>query len=58
MDAEKRRAICAHYTTEQNIMKVIEPLFLDELRMEADILLALRGRDKRARLVTFQQKLS
>jgi hypothetical protein len=58
MDAKKRRAIGAHYTTEQNIMKVIEPLFLDELRMEADRLLALRGRDKRARLVTFQQKLS
>ena len=56
MDAEKRRAIGAHYTTEQNIMKVIEPLFLDELRMEGVILLALRGRDKRARLVTFQQK--
>ena len=33
-DKDKRRGIGAHYTTEQNIMKVIGPLFLDELRAE------------------------
>ncbi len=32
MDKQKRRAIGAHYTTEQNILKLIHPLFLDELR--------------------------
>ena len=34
MDKDKRRAQGAHYTTEKNILKVIEPLFLDELRAE------------------------
>jgi hypothetical protein len=34
MDREHRRAQGAHYTTERNILKVIEPLFLDELRAE------------------------
>ena len=29
-----RRAQGAHYTTEKNILKVIEPLFLDDLRAE------------------------
>lgn len=36
MDAEQRRHFGAHYTREQNILKVIEPLFLDELRDELD----------------------
>lgn len=31
---ELRRNLGAHYTTEQNILKVIRPLFLDELRAE------------------------
>ena len=34
MDKDEHRAQGAHYTTEQNILKVIEPLFLDELRAE------------------------
>ncbi len=34
MDKKKRRAIGAHYTSEQNIMKVIGPLFLDDLKAE------------------------
>ena len=36
MDKKKRRAIGAHYTTEQNILKLIHPLFLDDLRTELD----------------------
>lgn len=36
---EARRADGEHYTTETNILKVIEPLFLDELRVEADRLI-------------------
>lgn len=31
MDPEERRELGAHYTSEENIMKVIKPLFLDEL---------------------------
>jgi len=34
MDKDKRRGIGAHYTNEQNIMKVIEPLFLEGLKVE------------------------
>ena len=36
MDPGERRASGAHYTSEQAILKVIEPLFLDELRAEFD----------------------
>ena len=34
MDQQKRRHLGAHYTTEKNILKLIGPLFLDELRAE------------------------
>ena len=34
MDPEQRREIGAHYTSEENILKVINPLFLDELWAE------------------------
>lgn len=34
MDKQQRREAGAHYTTEKNILKVIGPLFLDELRAE------------------------
>ena len=34
MDAKARRQIGAHYTSERDIMKLIRPLFLDELRAE------------------------
>jgi hypothetical protein len=34
MDPEARHAIGAHYTTEENIMRVIRPLFLDDLEAE------------------------
>ncbi len=32
MSPVERRSLGAHYTSEQNILKVIEPLFLDDLR--------------------------
>lgn len=38
---EARRADGEHYTSEKNILKTIEPLFLDELRDEAKRLMAL-----------------
>jgi len=34
MDKDKRRDLGAHYTSEENILKVIGPLFLDEMRAE------------------------
>jgi len=36
MDKEQRRNLGAHYTREQNILKLIEPLFLDKLRARLD----------------------
>jgi hypothetical protein len=52
MDGKERRNLGAHYTSEENILKVIEPLFLDELRAEFE-------RIKRSpnKLFEFQQKL-
>ena len=34
MDQTKRRELGAHYTSEENILKLIKPLFLDDLRKE------------------------
>lgn len=34
MDAEQRRNLGAHYTSEKNILRVIQPLFLDDLYAE------------------------
>ena len=57
MDAKERRAKGAHYTSEANIMKVIGPLFLDELKAELDRIVARKtGRD--ALLDEFVAKLS
>ncbi|KFL49015.1 hypothetical protein IL54_4234 [Sphingobium sp. ba1] len=42
MDAKERRAKGAHYTTEANIMKVIGPLFLDDLKSELAAIIARR----------------
>ena len=57
MDAEERRKKGAHYTTETNILKVIGPLFLDELKAEfAKINARKTGRDLLLR--EFQKKLS
>lgn len=57
MNAKERRAKGAHYTTEKNILKVIEPLFLDDLRAELTRILALK-RGREAALRTFQDKLA
>ncbi|MDE2893011.1 MAG: N-6 DNA methylase [Chloroflexota bacterium] len=57
MKPDERRAMGAHYTTEQNILKVIEPLFLDDLRQEFERLRQHRGTRRRAELERFQQKL-
>ena len=57
MEPAERRAQGAHYTTEQNILKVIEPLFLDDLRAEFARLKARRDNRRRADLLRFQDKL-
>ena len=57
MDPVERRAQGAHYTTEKNILKVIEPLFMDDLRAEFERLKARRDSRRPAELRRFQQKL-
>ena len=43
MDPDEKHREGAHYTTEENIMRVIGPLFLDELKADADALLSGDG---------------
>ncbi len=53
MDEDERRQLGAHYTSERNIMKVIHPLFLDELYIEFD-----EVKNNKKRLNDFHTKLS
>ena len=57
MDPEERRAQGAHYTTEKNILKVIEPLFLDDLRAELKRLAARKDSRRNAELRRFHGHL-
>ena len=57
MEPAERRAQGAHYTTEKNILKVIEPLFLDDLRAEFRRLQARRDGRAVADLRRFRDKL-
>lgn len=57
MDAKERRAKGAHYTTEANILKVIGPLFLDDLRAELAAITA-RKTGREAALKAFLHKLT
>jgi hypothetical protein len=54
MNAAERRHLGAHYTSETNILKLIKPLFLDELRAEFERL----KRQSKTKLFEFQQKLA
>lgn len=54
---EFRRAGGEHYTTEENIAKTVGPLFLDELKAEADRLCA-RQDTSGPKFVEFQDKLA
>lgn len=53
----ERRQIGAHYTSERDIMKVLDGLFLDELRAELKAALADRSTNRMNRLRSFQTKL-
>ena len=57
MEPAERRAKGAHYTTEKNILKVIKPLFLDDLRMEFERLKTRRDSRRRTELKAFQRQL-
>ena len=58
MDAEERRQRGAHYTSEANILKVIEPLFIDGLRAEFEQIRRSGGTRRRAELKRYQQRLA
>lgn len=53
MDQDARRALGAHYTSEENILKVIRPLFLDALIEEFEA-----SMHTSAELLAFQEKLA
>lgn len=53
MDEEKRREMGAHYTSEENILKLIKPLFLDKLWDEFE-----KSKSTKAELEAFHHKLS
>ena len=57
MEPAERRAAGAHYTTEKNILKVIEPLFLDALRAEFNHLKERRDGRSLADLRKFRARL-
>ncbi|AEV34363.1 hypothetical protein Oweho_3414 [Owenweeksia hongkongensis DSM 17368] len=52
MNPEERRNLGAHYTSEKNILKLIKPLFLDELHEEFK-----KVRSNKNKLREFHQKL-
>lgn len=58
MDAETRRNLGAHYTSEKNILRVIKPLFLDDLYTEFATALAAGPRKKYDELRKLQTKLA
>jgi hypothetical protein len=53
MNPTERRNLGAHYTSETNILKLIKPLFLDELWREFD-----NVKDNKNKLPAFHKKLS
>jgi hypothetical protein len=53
MDKKERRALGAHYTSETNILKLIKPLFLDELWAEFEDV-----KNNRLKIQDFQKKLA
>ena len=53
MDSTLRRNLGAHYTTEPNILKLIGPLFLDELRAEFENI-----KQQPRKLAEFHQRLA
>ncbi|MGO9166335.1 MAG: class I SAM-dependent DNA methyltransferase [Candidatus Sulfotelmatobacter sp.] len=57
MEKKERRAQGAHYTTEKNILKVIQPLFLDDLRAELEQLQRRRDTGRRKAAEDFHDKL-
>jgi hypothetical protein len=58
MNDEERHDIGAHYTSEENILKLIHPLFLDSLREEFKGIKKLSPALRKERLTAFHNKLA
>ena len=58
MNDDERHDIGAHYTSEENILKLIRPLFLDGLREEFGKIRKLSSALRRERLTKFHDKLA
>lgn len=57
MEPAEQRIKGSHYTSEANVLKVIEPLFLDDLRAEFERLKRSRGTRRNAELHAYRQRL-
>lgn len=53
MNPQQRREMGAHYTSEENIMKVIQPLFLDDLYDEFE-----KAKNTKAEMQAFHEKIA
>lgn len=59
IDSNQRHALGQHYTSVTNIMKVLRPLFLDDLHLELDnILETPKGASRDKKLNLFRQRLA
>ncbi len=59
LNPETRRAGGMHYTSIENIHKVIDPLFLDDLKEELASIKAIKAfKDRKAKAVEFQDKIA
>ncbi|MDR1219047.1 MAG: N-6 DNA methylase, partial [Treponema sp.] len=58
MNAGERHDLGAHYTSEQNILKLIHPLFLDALQEEFDSIKKLSPSHRRERIAAFHEKIA
>jgi hypothetical protein len=54
----ERRHLGAHYTTEENILKTIGPLFVDDLEQELAAISVTKSPQSRAALNAFHEKIS
>lgn len=59
MNPQERRNLGAHYTSEKNILKLITPLFLDELRQEFNDIVqnSSKGAARIKKLTEFHKKI-
>ena len=59
LNPETRRAGGMHYTSIENIHKVIDPLFMDDLNEQFSVITALpKGKQRKQKLEAFQTQLS